>query len=233
MSSIDRLLRAAPALLLLGVAGCAGSSLRGGHAGPPTPPALTPLDQYKPVVAQAPELLALGVHPGGAISAGQDVALAGYAATWREAGGEAVVTVSAPRAAGPDGQMQAQAAADRLVRLGVRPDVIRMGGYEAEAPGAPVTLSYERLVASGPDCAGKWDNLVATKSNEVSKHFGCASATNIAAMIADPRDLERPRTMTPADAGRRAFVLDRYRQGRVTASAKDEQAQGTISQTAR
>lgn len=236
MSSIDRVLKAAPAaLLLLGVSACASSPMRHAAAGPVpgAGTALTPLDQYAPIVEQAPERLAIGVHAGGAISPGQDTALAAYAAEWREAGADAVVTVSAPGGAGPDGQMQAQAAADRLVRYGLRPAAIRMASYAADAPGAPVTLSYERVVATGPDCARKWDNLVATKSNEVSKHFGCAGATNLAAMIADPRDLQRPRAITPADAGRRAYVLDRYRQGLPTASAKDEQAQGVISRTAR
>lgn len=235
MSSIDRLMRAAPALLLLGLAGCAGSPLRGARAaGPAAPPALTPLEQYKPVVAATPERLALAVHPGGALSPGQSAALEQYAADWRDTGTGAPVVVSSPGAAGPDGQMQAQAAADRLVRLGVAPEAIRMAGYDAEGAGAaPVTLSYERLAASAPDCSRNWDNLVSTKSNEVSKHFGCAAATNMAAMIADPRDLQRPRAVTPADAGRRAFVLDKYRQGQPTASAKDEQAQGVISRTAR
>lgn len=232
MSSTDRLMRAAPLLLLLGAAGCAGGPMRTAHARP-APPAVNPLEQYAPVVAERPETLALAVHAGGAISPGQEAALAGFAHAWREAGAESAVVVSAPRAAGHDAQLQAQAAADRLVRAGLRPDAVRMASYDAEEAAAPVTLRFERTVATAPDCSRNWDNLASTKSNDVSRHFGCAAATNLAAMIADPRDLSRPRALTPADAGRRAYVLDRYRQGQLTTSAKDEQAQGVISRTAR
>ena len=39
----------------------------------------------------------------------------------------------------------------------------------------------------------------------------------------------QPRPMTPADAGRRATVLGRYRAGEVTSSAVDAQANGAVS----
>ena len=51
----------------------------------------------------------------------------------------------------------------------------------------------------------------------------------MAAQIANPEDLIRPRDSTPADAGRRDTVLGKYRKGDVTASAKDEQATGVVS----
>jgi pilus assembly protein CpaD len=52
---------------------------------------------------------------------------------------------------------------------------------------------------------------------------------NIAAQVANPEDLLGPRPETPIDSGRRATVLDKYRKGEVTASAKDEQSNGIIS----
>jgi pilus assembly protein CpaD len=48
--------------------------------------------------------------------------------------------------------------------------------------------------------------------------------------LANPEDLITPRTMDPADPGRRAVVFDKYRKGQVTSSAKDTQASGAVSQ---
>ena len=136
----------------------------------------------------------------------------------------------APGDGGPDAQLSAQAAADRLVTLGVPPDALRLDvASDVSGPGAPVTARFERLATETPDCNGGWDNLTSTNGNGVSMHFGCAIARNFAAMLADPRDLQGPRLVTPADAGRRAMVLDNYRKGALTASAKDDQASGTVS----
>ena len=55
-------------------------------------------------------------------------------------------------------------------------------------------------------------------------------AANLAAMISNPRDLERPSPDTPADATRRGVTLAKYRKGEQTSAAKDEQASGNVSQ---
>lgn len=226
--------RLRPALALAAVLALAGGCA---HA-PPTngrvEKALTPLDQYPVRAVERTEDVALAVHAHGALSPAQETALAGFARTWRESGGEASVVIQNPAAAGPDGQLTAQAAADRLVSLGVPATALRLGAYDAgPEPGAPVTARFGRLAVDAPDCSKGWDNLVATKDNTVSSHFGCANARNFAVMLADPRDLQGPRPVTPADAGRRAMVLDNYRKGAVTSSAKDDQANGAVSQKVR
>jgi pilus assembly protein CpaD len=52
---------------------------------------------------------------------------------------------------------------------------------------------------------------------------------NIAAQVANPEDLLGPRAETPIDSGRRATVLDKYRKGELTSSAKDDQSSGVVS----
>ena len=245
MSSTDRA-RAAPlaalaaVLLAAGLAACASTSPHGGAAkASQTPPnfvkdARTPLDQYAIAVDQSPDLLSLSVHPAG-VSANQRAALQAYAQRWRDAGATQPVVVQAPRnsAEPSDPHAAAVGIAALLNALGVPPASLRVADYDAEGrPGAPVTVRYERYEAHGPDCLQGWDNLVATKSNGPSRHFGCAATANLAAMIADPHDLERPAPTAPADSVRRAIVLDRYRQGAVTSSAKDAQANGVASATA-
>ena len=241
MSSIDRSRRRVAAAAGLGaaltwaLAGCATAPGPQAKA-QARPPAATPLDQYPIQLQETPERLALAVHADGAISPAQEAALAAFAQGWREAGGDAPMVVEAPvnGAAAPDPKPQVYRLAARLGALAGGPEAVRLASYDAGgAPGAPIVVRYDRLSPEALDCTSKWDNLVATRDNSVSKHFGCAMSKNMAAMIADPRDLRRPRAMTPADAGRRAIVLDKYRQGVVTSSAKDDQAQGVISQTAK
>ena len=72
--------------------------------------------------------------------------------------------------------------------------------------------------------------MAATGQNRAYAHFGCADAANLAAMVADPHDLTRPKTETPYDATRRETVLGKYRKGELTSSQKDDQATGAISQ---
>ena len=232
MSSTDRRLRATPLLLaaaMAALAGCATPRPDNGRVAQAQAP--TPLDQYPIRAVERPEELLLSVHPGGALSAAQDDALGRLANSWREAGASSRMVVQSPADGGPDARASAHAAADRLVSLGVAPAALTVTDYDAgPSAGAPVAVRFDRLTAEAPDCMHGWDNLVATKDNNVSTHFGCANARNFAVMLADPRDLNAPRPMTPADAGRRAFVLDKYRQGLVTSSAKDVQANGAISQ---
>lgn len=82
----------------------------------------------------------------------------------------------------------------------------------------PVRLAYSTLVAQTGPC-GRWpEDLGETTENKNYYNFGCASQQNIAAQIADPRDLLGPRGMDPSDAQRRTMVIDKYRNGERTAA---------------
>jgi pilus assembly protein CpaD len=52
---------------------------------------------------------------------------------------------------------------------------------------------------------------------------------NIAAQIAEPRDLVGPRPATPSDATRRNTVLDNYEKGKVTAAEKTQDQSVKVS----
>lgn len=103
---------------------------------------------------------------------------------------------------------------------------------QASAPEQPadivtVNVTYSRAVIYA--CNQSWENLTATARNETYANFGCALNSNLAAQIADPRDIGRAASRTPADSLRKSDILTKYRKGEVTSSAKDEQAQGTVS----
>ena len=214
------------ATAVLGAAALAGCA---SHA-PMGPVALTPTEQYGVQVTSAPEQIALGLHPAG-LTVTQQAALGQFVSRWRDNGG-GPVSVRAPVDAADPGsarRMQAQAAA-YIVKLGVPAESLQVSGYVSNrAPGAPLLASYDRFEARGPNCSGAWGSLTTTGGNRVYDHFGCSLSANVAVQVANPRDFLAPAVETPADDGRREIVLDKYRKGEVTSSAKDDQANGKVS----
>ena len=121
------------------------------------------------------------------------------------------------------------AIADRLVALGVPRDRILIGNPDA-ADSDDVRLSYIRYQAHAEAC-GDWSvNLGSTSANHPSPNFGCATQHNLAAMVADPRDLVSPKPVDANDAQRRLTVLEKYRKGEATVSTKTPEQSGAISQ---
>lgn len=99
-----------------------------------------------------------------------------------------------------------------------------------DQPDDVVTINVAAYQAHVYNCNQTWQNLAATASNTPYKNFGCATSANIAAQIADPRDLDTPAPPTSADATRRTVVLEKYRKGDKTGAETDDSAKGTVSQ---
>jgi len=60
-------------------------------------------------------------------------------------------------------------------------------------------------------------------------NFGCAVQHNIAAQVADPRDLAQSRGLGPSDTTRRMQLLSKYEQGQSTATVKSKDQSGAVS----
>jgi pilus assembly protein CpaD len=218
-------LAAASAIATVALAGCGHD---GGRADLGYTP-LTPTEQYTIEVRQRPDQIQLAPNPGG-LSRAQEAAVADLAERWRDAGG-GLITIQAPN--GIDSGATSEAARALLVTLGAAPDEVRIVGYGAPSGARPaVIVGYAAYEAAGPQCGTEWENLAADHLNKPHRNFGCSVTANIATQIANPRDLIAPRTMGPADAARRSVVLDKYRKGETTSTAKDEQATGTLSTAA-
>ena len=91
-----------------------------------------------------------------------------------------------------------------------------------------LVFSFTRYAAVAPEC-GNWDNLARNPGNNRHSNFGCTLAANLAATVADPRDLIAPRTMETPDAGRRQTVIELYRSGESTASERSDHESGAVS----
>ena len=130
------------------------------------------------------------------------------------------ITVMLP--SGSPNEATARKIGDRISEIiskaGVPANRIATVTYYAAEHGsaAPIRLSYGAVTASVTGC-GKWDSdLTKNPENRNYSNFGCATQSNLAAMISNPADLLGPRGTTGIDAARRSKVIEDYRAGEET-----------------
>lgn len=99
---------------------------------------------------------------------------------------------------------------------------------------APLKISFRHYSAKGPEC-GFWpDNVAEDHDNLPYQNFGCAQQRNLAAMVANPRDLLGPQATDPRSSERRDVVWGKYIKGETThAKRSKEEKSGNISEVAR
>lgn len=230
-----RLRRATPALVLAGgllamLAGCTTSTEQQLTTGGIT-------DDYRhnhPIAVE--EMLETMDVPVGQDSARLPLAMkdtvAGFGRAFAASGSSLIAVVA------PSGSPNQNAAAAIAVQVeqalresGVSPRAIEYRVYRAgpEERNAPVRIAYNRIAAHTAPC-GPWpDQVTQSPDNRNYAAFGCATQQNLAAMVASPLDLIYPRGLTPADAQRRATVLDNYRKGNVTGAQQPQSSGGTVA----
>jgi pilus assembly protein CpaD len=169
------------------------------------------------LISEEPENFNLHVGMNGpALSPEIETALRDYVREYREHGTGSIAiqvpTGSANEiAAGKTGRAIHYA----LVRAGVPNSRIDIAPYYVgdHTKVSPLRVSYLRVKAVTPGC-GVWpDGSVALPRNSQHHNFGCAAQHNLAAMVANPADLVRPRALDPASGKRRAMVITVYGEG--------------------
>ena len=210
-------------LALIGLGACASTDKAERYVPEPT-------GQFAVKVDRAPLELRLAPHAEG-LSATQTNALRDLAGRWTSAEGGQVTLKTPEHGPGPDNAYRMTTAArDVLVASGVPASRVAIVGYEADGDQhAPIVVSFDRFVAMGPRCATSWSNLSDVRANVPYAEFGCAVTANIGAQVADPADLVEARASAPPDAGRRQTEIEKYRQGQITSTPKDPQADGTLA----
>ena len=215
------------AAAMLALAGCGG--FNGPEQAQYTPEAMHPI-----TVSKNTATLKLDAAMDlGYLNDRQKMQIAAFAQAYNERG-HGPMTVSVP-----DKSMNKGAASDFLSEVGqaladqgVGPDRVVYEPYQvaADQASAPVVMTFTRYVAQASPC-GDWSMDYAYNPKNVNPpNFGCAMQNNLAAMVADPADLVRPRTMDPADADRRSVVLDKYRKGETTASQSSDKDSAAVSE---
>jgi len=158
--------------------------------------------------------------------------LAAVAAEYK-ARGHGPLVISYPQGAGNEDAAIGAIAEARsfFYEQGIDWRVIAGGAYDARGrQNGELIFSFTRYAAVAPtECDGSWDQMALEFDNQHHTNFGCAMAVNLAAMVADPRDLMAPRDMDASDTGRRQTVIDGYRAGQSTASERSDHESGAVS----
>ena len=111
--------------------------------------------------------------------------------------------------------------AERAAATGISRDKILVSSHDVANNDWRVDVSYISYSARAEACGRDWsDDLAFTLDNRTPANFGCSVQHNIAAMVANPRDLLGPGPMGPVDTARRATVMDHYEKGEVTQADK-------------
>lgn len=209
-------------LLLTGCMG--GPASLGGEA------PLTPTSRYSLQVEPGLDRIALAVHETG-LSTNQQAALSDLVNRFAMEGAPTLV-VEAPAGGDPVASQAAWNVKAGLMAAGAPDHMIRVVSYAGPDPRAPILVGFETLRAVVPQCGTQWGSLTRTGDNQSASNFGCAVNANLAAQIANPRDIVSPRAMTPADAQRRAVVFDNYAKGEQTAAVREELVSGLRTSSA-
>lgn len=200
---------AAPALLL---GGCMGTENRGLES------------VHQPVVASRDYALDLATA-GGRLAPGENRRLAGWMNVMHLGFGDRVAIDS-----GPDGGYGAAAARDEVA--GVVASYGLLLSEDAPVTNAPVTAGTLRVVisrmhASVLGCPDWSRNSSTELEANTSSNYGCATNTNLAAMIARPGDLVRGSDPdTVADPAVNAKAIDAYRKRAPTGAGGLAEASG-------
>ncbi|MEZ5956839.1 MAG: CpaD family pilus assembly protein [Hyphomonadaceae bacterium] len=202
--------------LLIGV-----SALATACAGVPKPdltrlPTPTQADRHEPTAEAAVQRLSIDVTPGQMELARADRdQLRAFANDYLRYGHGPLV-LEAP-SGGPNSEAASILAADArrtLADAGVSYAAIAGSTLDAAGESRPLLVSFNRFEARPPECAPLWEQDLAHQSNNQPwDSFGCATNFNLAAMVEDPADLNRPRDLAARDSGRRDTVMDAYRAG--------------------
>lgn len=205
--------------LMMTLAACAGGPASGGGPAP-----ILPTARYALQVETDMDRIALAVRADD-LSHAQDAALQALALRFQAEGADQI-TIEAPYGGDIDADATALRVRRALEHAGVPGHLIRTAVYDGPDARAPVLAGFPVHRAVVHPCGRQWGSLGRTGDNQPSANFGCAVTANLAAQIADPRDIVRPRPMTPVDAGRRAVVFANYRTGEATAAPREELVAG-------
>jgi pilus assembly protein CpaD len=153
-------------------------------------------------------------------------ALAGFVEDYLSRG-DGAISISAP--GGPNSSAALSYFGEQLAHMGVPRTRILVGTHDASNGDTQVEIGYIVYTARTDPC-GNWPQDAGdTGENQPLPDFGCSVQHNIAAMVADPRDLVAPRGMDAGDATRRETVVTTYEKAQSTASQKSAQQSATLS----
>jgi pilus assembly protein CpaD len=189
--------------------------------------------QFPIVVEPQIATLAVQVDEGlASLARGEEERISAFAQRWK-ARGQGKMNV-ATAGGSSDGMAVAQLK-KILAANGVDKKSVQFTSYPPASGEAhpPIALSFVAYAATAAECGLDWSrNMSFEPRNMPTNEFGCSSQHNLAAIVADPRDLIEPRSSDPSDALRRSIVIENYQKGQPTATARSDEESGQSSTVA-
>jgi len=148
------------------------------------------------------------------LAAAEKARLAGFLDAAGLPAGRSVAALSAGD--GPLAARRREAIAAELVRRGLRlatPSTAAGTVLDRLSLGDEVVLLAERHVVTLPSCPDWSKPSGADGANTAASNFGCATATNLGLMIADPGDLLLGRDPGPGNIDRQVLIEQQFRGG--------------------
>ena len=218
------LIAATLALSSLALAGCQSIAQLDGHA-PPHPDPVLPSSQY--AMTAETQVRTLNFRVERDLSDNQRHALDQVAAraAWTA---DNAIDVQIVTSGDPASMAAGRIMANYLYAHDVADKDLTLKSAQDQASDI-VTVNLVSYRAHHLDCNQTWENLAATGGNQTYQNFGCAVTANLAAQVADPRDIDHPHAAAPVDDSRKSDILDKYRQGKITSAEVDQSAKGTVS----
>lgn len=106
-------------------------------------------------------------------------------------------------------QKRAEVVAAYLQHLGLRPEIRQLrrnGSNNLQS----VNVKLVDYIAHVPDCPNWTDPQGTDYSNRISSNFGCSTASILAQMVANPKDLVAPGTLSSGDGEYLANTIGAY-----------------------
>jgi len=191
-----------------------------------------PTARHPILVGSAPVSLDLAVSRGShGLNQNQIYDLRHYLRQYKEKN-EGTLLVGAPSGGANEiavmhamGQIRREFTRAGISRGDIQFDAYRGGG----AGSAPIKVSYSSFAAHGPECGDWSDNVARDPKNIPYRNFGCATQSNLAAMVSNPSDLIEARGMTPRDSQRRDVIMEKYVRGDTTIATKGKEEKTKVS----
>jgi len=189
----------------LGLAGCAHDDLALDDAYTP----LSPEERFPIQTARSPVTMDVDTAQG-SLQPSQVNAVARFARQ-STAGGASPVIIKRPAGGGASARV-AEEVAGLLLQQGVPRSMIRVGTYPAPAS-APVHIAYLKSVAHTQPCDDWSVDATSTSKNLQMPNHGCAVQSNIAAMLANPNDIDTPRPVSANPAANGTAAIKKISNG--------------------
>jgi len=118
---------------------------------------------------------------------------------------------------------------DSMKSHGIVRQMVKLSPYSPKGdPEAPIVVSYLGYKAKGPKCGPLTRDFGGERRNLPYEQHSCATQANIAAMVANPKDLVEARDESPRSGERRDQLWDKYVKGDSTETKKSSDQKKTL-----